>query len=224
MSTTFVSTDGTSRTERVAEVYRRGQAGARGDAYWALGRLLGPTAAWVDGFESLVQQALESPYESLRGVADDVSRQVAAASLNSTAADIAQARLFLGPFELLVPPYASTYLEQDGRLMGEVSAFVAEFYAEAGIGPGAGPREVPDHVCCELEFMYYLAYKEASDADGPWRVRQGRFFDTHLALWAPRFARDLAASRAHPLYTDVGRYLVDFFAAEAEGLAANSPS
>jgi len=220
MSTTFVSIDGTSRTE----AYRRGQAGARGDAYWALGRLLGPTAGWVDDFESLVAQALGSPYDSLRGVADDVSRQVAAASLDSTSADVAQARLFLGPFELLVSPYASTYLEHDGRLMGEVSAFVAELYAEAGIGPGVGPREVPDHVCCELELMYYLAYKEASAADGPWRVRQGRFFDTHLGLWAPRFARELAASRAHPLYTDVGRYLVEFLAAEAEVFASEPPS
>lgn len=33
----------------------------------------------------------------------------------------AYARLFLGPFEILAPPYASFYLEPDQQIMGQVS-------------------------------------------------------------------------------------------------------
>ncbi len=36
------------------------------------------------------------------------------------------ARLFVGPFSILVSPYASFYLERDQRLMGEVSQAVAQ--------------------------------------------------------------------------------------------------
>jgi len=72
---------------------------------------------------------------------------------------VAYARLFLGPFEILAIPYASFYLEPNQRLMGDISTWVAEQYAEAGLKPGTGAREVPDHAALEWEFFYYLTHK-----------------------------------------------------------------
>jgi hypothetical protein len=57
---------------------------------------------------------------------------------------LAFSRLFLGPFEILAPPYASFYLEENQKVMGAVSQWVAAHYAEVGLQPGEGPREVPD--------------------------------------------------------------------------------
>lgn len=113
---------------------------------------------------------------------------------------LAYARHFLGPFEILTPPYASFYLEPDQRLMGNVSQLVARFYVEAGLGPGHGPHEAPDHVALEWEFMYFLTYQYVISGDKRWLEQRNTFRSTHLDHWMPSLAAAMAETAEHPFY------------------------
>ncbi len=123
-----------------------------------------------------------------------------AALADRTALSIAFAKLFLGPFEILAPPYASFYLEPDQRIMGQVSNMVAEIYAEAGLKPGPGPREAPDHAALEWEFVYFLAHQSLVTDDDAWRHRRARFVADHLSRWMPDFCAAITRASAHPFY------------------------
>lgn len=115
--------------------------------------------------------------------------------------NLAYAKLFLGPFEIAAPPYASLYLDPERKLMGTVSMDVGQTYAEAGLGPAeSGPREAPDHIALELEFLYYLAYQAATEDDTAWLERYRKFADQHLERWAPQLAEAIREADKHPFY------------------------
>ncbi|MDH4163754.1 MAG: molecular chaperone TorD family protein [Nitrospirota bacterium] len=70
------------------------------------------------------------------------------------------ARLFLGPNELLAPPYGAVYLDKGGILMGESTAKAVDFYKAEGLSMDQHYYNLPDHITAELEFMHYLTYRE----------------------------------------------------------------
>ncbi len=53
---------------------------------------------------------------------------------------IDHARLFVGPFALLAPPYGSVYLEGERRLMGDSTLAAGECYNEVGLELAAATR------------------------------------------------------------------------------------
>ena len=71
---------------------------------------------------------------------------------------VEHARLFIGPFSLPVPPYGSMYLDEEEHLMAESTQDVHRWYLSEGIETAM--KEMPDHICVELEFLYLLAYRE----------------------------------------------------------------
>lgn len=73
---------------------------------------------------------------------------------------VAFAKLFVGPFELKAPPYGSVYLDMGRRVMGDSTIDVLEVYKQAGLSMDEEFKEMPDHITVELEFMYYLIFKE----------------------------------------------------------------
>ncbi|HDH01197.1 MAG TPA: molecular chaperone TorD, partial [Nitrospirae bacterium] len=70
------------------------------------------------------------------------------------------AKLFVGPFELLAPPYGSVYLDDGGRVMGDSTMRVIEAYQKEGLSGNDDFKDLPDHIAVEMEFMSYLIYKE----------------------------------------------------------------
>ena len=70
-------------------------------------------------------------------------------------------KLFLGPFEVLVPPYGSCYIEGTKKIMQESTIKVKDYYINYGVNVEEGFNDLPDHIVPELEFMYYLLYNEA---------------------------------------------------------------
>ena len=122
----------------------------------------------------------------------------------------AYARLFVGPFEIQAPPYASHYLEPDRRLMGDVSMWVAEAYAESGLDPAEGPREAPDHVALEWEYLYYLGYQSITLQFPDSCIRAQSFIDEHMIKWIPHFAEAILASDTHPYYHALARFAPPF--------------
>lgn len=120
---------------------------------------------------------------------------------------LAYARLFLGPFEILSPPYASFYLETDQRLMGEVSRAVAAAFAQAGLGPGTGPREAPDHIALECEFLYYLTYQYVMTGQEQCLAQRQNFRSIHFDRWIPLLAEAITRAGEHPFYDSLAVFM-----------------
>lgn len=70
------------------------------------------------------------------------------------------ARLFVGPFHLVAPPYGSCYVDDNKIVMGDSTAAVEGFYHACGLYIANDFHELPDHVAVELEFMSFLAFNQ----------------------------------------------------------------
>jgi TorA maturation chaperone TorD len=132
-------------------------------------------------------------------------------------------RLFLGPFKLLAPPYGSVYLE-DGKFMGESTLAARDLYRQEGLDIVL--KDAPDHISAELEFMYFLALKEAearADADPEQaaclRDRQASFLGDHLGTWVEAFANNIERNARTEFYKAVGRATKDLVLHDLVGLA-----
>ena len=133
-----------------------------------------------------------------------------------TAARVSHARLFIGPYEVRAPAYASLYLDPARRLMGHTSQQAASFYAEAGLSPGDGPRDAPDHLLYELEFMYFLRFQELETGQSTWPEIRRRFWSQHLSRWLPRMVALIRADGdAHPIHAALAELTDDLIAVEA---------
>jgi DMSO reductase family type II enzyme chaperone len=65
------------------------------------------------------------------------------------------------------------------------------FYNHFGLTLSDSPREMPDHITTELEFLHFLAFREAealqSGGDpGPFRRAQRDFAARHPGRWIPK--------------------------------------
>lgn len=99
------------------------------------------------------------------------------------------------------PPYETEYgsphvFAQSGEL-----ADIAGFYRAFGLAAPATERV--DHLAVELEFLSFLAFKEAwavnngeTERTGELREIQAKFLADHLARWAPAFATRFEARDA----------------------------
>lgn len=152
---------------------------------------------------ALAEHAPEPLAEAASALADAWQ----AALTDREAVAVAYSKLFLGPFEVKAYPYASFYLEPEQQVMGSVTNYVATLYAEAGLRPGAGPREIPDHVALEWEFMYYLSNRLTATSDTAWSARRSQFFDDHVRQWMPAFADAVIGAEAHPFYTSLAHFM-----------------
>lgn len=131
------------------------------------------------------------------------------------------AKLFVGPYRLSAPPYGSVYLEGGRKIMGHSTVHAVKLYREAGLVQGGGFRDAPDHVAVELEFMYYLIFKEieaiqAGDREVAVKFndRQYGFLEKHLGSWVFPFT-DLIESRAETeFYRNLASILRIFIAEE----------
>ncbi len=125
------------------------------------------------------------------------------------------AALFVGPFELLAPPYGSIYLDGKHMLMGDSTMEVQRMYRQAGLS--LTTKEVPDHIALELEFASYLTGKieqlqqEGSDAGGEeMTVLYGQFLHHHLGRWVPEFCRRVRSGSENGFYRSFALVLETF--------------
>lgn len=108
------------------------------------------------------------------------------------------ARLFVGPFALLAPPFGSVYLERERRLMADSTQAVERFYREAGLELAEGFNGTPDHIAAELELMHVLVIQALDaltrgelDRSQQCARQQEAFLERHLAAWVPEFSRSI---------------------------------
>ena len=122
------------------------------------------------------------------------------------------ARLFVGPYELLAPPYGSVYLDGERQIMGESTLEARNKYREEGLDTSTDFRDPPDHITAELEFMYFLILKETeaignSDIETTLRFieKQRAFLREHLGAWVFDFAESIEEKGETAFYKDLAR-------------------
>jgi len=204
------TTSAISKSGKVPARETNPSAVVRCNTFHILARAFDPPRDMDDAHPEFLREIFCALDDSLHPPAHRAAEAWQVALQDRDALAVAYARLFLGPFEVLAPPYASLYLDPERRLMNETSMGVARWYAEAGLGPAPGPREAPDHITRELEFMYFLAFREITGDSAVWADRQRAFWQDHLSRWLPALAGSMAAAKCHLFYDALAELLTSF--------------
>jgi len=123
--------------------------------------------------------------------------------------------LFIGIGRGELVPFASYYLT--GFLNEKPLARLRGEMATLGIARAENVREPEDHIAAVCEMMAGLI--EGAFGDPAPLAVQRRFFERHLAPWAPRFFEDLEGAQAADLYRPVGTIGNAFMAIEEAAFA-----
>jgi len=123
---------------------------------------------------------------------------------------VAYAKLFVGPNELLAPPYGSVYLDGEKTVMGDSTMEVIKMYEEQGLSMDGEFGNLPDHITVELEFMYYLIFKEVEaleksqwDAALDFIKKQELFLENFLQRWVNPFCDKIKQGTDNEFYTSL---------------------
>ena len=167
-------------------------------AYHFLGRCFHapPSAAWL---EALARDRLFQAWPMPTGD-EDTAAGLALLAAYCERWDPAQLdaltwdfnRLFVGPGEMLAPPWESVHRSKTKLTFQESTLQVRALYEAFGVHAPALHREPDDHLALELAFLATLSERavEASDRgdddqlEGCLRAQQA-FLRDHLLAWAP---------------------------------------
>ena len=202
------------------------RAVARSRAYATFGRLFD----YPDGelFEDVRDGTLA---EALRGVLAEVDPALAAsgswAALREAGAEpddlaVEYTRLFdVGSSGPPCPLYGGLYGGARMKTMEEA----VRFYNHFGLSMAESPRELPDHITTQLEFLHFLAFREAEALDGdddpgPFQRAQRDFVSRHPGRWVPRLRARLEKNDPMPFFLELVARLEDFLAHDARHLVA----
>lgn len=123
------------------------------------------------------------------------------------------ARLFVGPYHVIAPPYGSYYLE-NGKLMGDTTVQVSRFYDETGLAINESFKDLPDHVVAELEFLIFLIHNEIqflenNEIDNYLVINKlkSEFFNSYFYSWINKFSEIIINNTSLEFYRKVGNYL-----------------
>ncbi len=121
-------------------------------------------------------------------------------------------KLFVGPYKLFAAPYGSVYLDGERKIMGDSTLDVKNRYREAGLDTAKNFKDAPDHISAELEFMYYLIFKEIeafANSDPATAIgyvqKQKSFLEEHLMVWVPEFANSIIDYAENPFYPNLAK-------------------
>lgn len=154
---------------------------------------------------------------------------LAAGNTSPEALAVEHARLFIGPFQLVAPPYGSVYLDEARTVMGASTAKVAAFYHNCGLALAEDFHELPDHFAVELEFMSFLAFKQreaevAGDADEVSRILalQQEFLGRFLMPWLEPFTAAVIVDGEAPFYQAVAQCTAAFITSDYAALSSRT--
>lgn len=148
--------------------------------------------------------------------------------VTSTLLDLEAA--YLSAFETDIPApsvslYEGTYHQQNERpaLLLELKGFYGTF----GLEMSTSTNDVEDTLTAELEFMQFLAAKQAqaeqeSLSPTSYLKAQRDFLDRHLAAWLPALRAESAAKVGHPFYVALAELAAEFVAQDLEGVCRDT--
>jgi TorA maturation chaperone TorD len=137
---------------------------------------------------------------------------------------IDHAKLFLGPYKLLAPPYGSQYLEDVKTIMGNSTMHVSDWYKNEGLVLSI--KEVPDHITIEFEFMYFLIFHEVMaiknndfNAVSEYLKKQMSFLGTHLGAWISEFCDNVIKNADTDFYRNLAELTKAFVTEDLKTLS-----
>ncbi|WP_416148887.1 molecular chaperone [Salipaludibacillus sp. HK11] len=132
------------------------------------------------------------------------------------------AKLFVGPFNMLAPPYGSVYLEESQQIQGESTKHVERLYEIAGIEKVSEFHEPADHIVVEFEFVYYLycMYIETNELN--YLVLIKDFVNNHLGRWVLQFTDRIEEQATHEYYKQLSIITSGIMTLEMENLTVET--
>ncbi len=134
-------------------------------------------------------------------------------------------QLFVGPSALLAPPYGSYYLD-GGRVMGNSTLQVINFYRNSKMELLADFKDLPDHIAVEFNFLSHLCDFEAQaleegsrDVAEALQQRQGLFLIKHVLPWAKGFTTKVQSQTRLSFYKTAAAILEEVLMEESRFLA-----
>lgn len=125
------------------------------------------------------------------------------------------------------PSYETAYSKHDVFRQGQIMADVAGFYRAHGLQQGGKRKDRPDGIGSQLEFLGFLAAKQAQalaeenhDAVDVCVETQRLFLADHVGAWAPDYGRRVAAVSTDPFFIAFGDFLTLWLETEMEYLDA----
>jgi TorA maturation chaperone TorD len=129
------------------------------------------------------------------------------------------------------PAHESAYCPGDVFRRADVMADVAAFYKAHGLSAGGDRQERVDHITTELEFLSFLARKQAYALEnlGPDEVEecersQKHFLRDHVGCWVPGFADRLQVVADHPFFMAIGALMETWIEADLDWLGVEAQS
>jgi TorA maturation chaperone TorD len=162
-----------------------------------------------------IYDLLEESVEKISPESLDLAKEVRkAAAAGTTNLLVEYSRLFIGPFQLPAPPYASCYLGTK-TLNNEVTEWVRVFYSSSGLDFDYTIMDLPDHAAVETEFLRYLIVGMitptenglANHLQADYATRYDLFMDKHYRQWIPEFAGRVVSSSRSPYYAALFRLI-----------------
>lgn len=176
--------------------------------------LLFPTDALRDSVRLELLPLLDGLSSSSARLDEHLARSLAAHDADLDELRRAHGRIFTHIENQDCPSHESAYCPGDVFRRADLMADVAAFYEAHGLRVSGRRRERVDHVTTELEFMSFLARKEAyaienlgTDEVAECRRSQDHFLRDHVGCWVPGFAARLQLVADHPFYASIGSLL-----------------
>jgi DMSO reductase family type II enzyme chaperone len=99
------------------------------------------------------------------------------------------------------------------------------FYNHFGLTLSESPHELPDHLTTELEFLHFLAFREAQsleqgDDPGAYQRAQRDFLARHLGRWIPKMREKMERKDPMPFFLELVRRLESFLMNDGAHLVA----
>jgi DMSO reductase family type II enzyme chaperone len=117
----------------------------------------------------------------------------------------------------IAPILGGAYVGGDRRKQMEE---VARFFEYFGLKTSPDDPRPPDHLATELEFMQYLAFKEAAAASprlgGSFHRAQEDFLERQLVGWLEDFANRIEAADTLPIFVWASRIAAEFTKADLQ--------
>lgn len=126
------------------------------------------------------------------------------------------AKLFVGPFKVLVPLYGSVYLDTTKQLSGPSTFEVAKWYKEEGLTLEL--NDIEDHISIELEFLYFLVVQEIAcdNSEKAELCKKQKMFIENFLPWIPALSDTLNDNTNKTFYKTLAEVVKCFLINELE--------
>ena len=176
--------------------------------------LAGPTMGLVEGVAALQPDSLRlSPegHAALETIASLAGENGTRQREWVEALQVEYTRLFIGPLDPRVQPYASCHLSSSRSVVSEETLAVREAYARSGLVVERLNSLPDDHLGVELEFLFALT-RAAADADDAAEsssllAKRREFVRLHCAPWFEKVADEMAKESSESFYLAIGTLL-----------------